>query len=192
MLDNDELYNLIARCALRDQKALEDLYRKTAPYLNKVAYNILKSEDLSNDALQEGFVQIWQNAGDYRPDKAKAITWVTSIIRYRALDHLAKEKRHRDQIEQNTDEIDHLDNVESDSRPDIEAMDSQKDQLLAECMDTLNERTKTSIRMAYLEGFSRDDIAAKFNTSANTVKSWLHRGSDRLKQCIEFKTEAQS
>jgi RNA polymerase sigma-70 factor (ECF subfamily) len=54
--------------------------------------------------LQEGFIQIWNNAGQYRMDKAKPITWMTSIFRYRALDRLAKEKKHSDQILANNNE----------------------------------------------------------------------------------------
>jgi RNA polymerase sigma-70 factor (ECF subfamily) len=98
MQDQDILVDLIARCALRDQRALKQLYEKVSPYLNRVAYNIMKSDDLANDVLQEAFVQIWHNAGDYRPDKAKPLTWLTSITRYRALDRLAKEQRHADKV----------------------------------------------------------------------------------------------
>ncbi|WP_317932243.1 RNA polymerase sigma factor [Halioxenophilus sp. WMMB6] len=65
-MDNDELMDLLARCTLRDQKALERLYQKTAAYLNGVAYRILGSSDASNDVLQEAFVQIWENAASYQ------------------------------------------------------------------------------------------------------------------------------
>jgi RNA polymerase sigma-70 factor (ECF subfamily) len=65
MMQDDVLYELISRCALRDQSALKTLYKQTSPYLNRVAYNILRSEDLSNDVLQDSFVQIWQNAERY-------------------------------------------------------------------------------------------------------------------------------
>jgi len=193
-MEKDELYfNLISRCALRDQKALEQLYHLVSPYLNKVAFNIVKSEDLSNDVLQEGFIQIWKNAGEYRIDKAKPITWMTSIIRYRALDRLAKEKKHSDKIETNdADEGDHLDKYISSDRPDTSAMKAQDSNLLLECMETLNDRTKESIKLAYLQGFTRDDIATKFNTSTNNVKSWLKRGADRLKTCIQTKMEASA
>lgn len=191
MQDDNHLYSLIARCALRDQKALNELYQAVAPYLNKVAFNLLKSEDLSNDVLQEAFIQIWQNADQYRQDKAKPLTWMTSIVRYRALDRLAKEKRHSDQIETTIDEADQANAVVADERPDHEVMRSQDMAVLLACMETLNDRTKESIKLAYLHGYSRDEIAAKFKSSTNTIKSWLKRGADRLKQCIETKVSVQ-
>ncbi len=194
--NRDELYsNLIARCAIHDQKALEALYKHVAPYLNKVAFSILRSEDLSNDVLQEAFIQIWKNAGEYRVDKSKPITWMTSIVRYRALDRLAKEKRHYESInhEEDPDEM-HSDELiseekESNDRPDIAAMQLQDSNILLECMETLNDRAKESITLAYLQGYSRQELAEKFNSSVNTVKSWLKRGAERLKNCIESKAE---
>src|SRR5688572_11780816 len=89
-----ELETLLARCALRDTAAIKVLYDHLGGYFNVIAFRLLKSEDLSNDVLQEAFVQIWQNAGTYRADLATPLTWMTSIVRYRALDRLAKEKRH--------------------------------------------------------------------------------------------------
>lgn len=192
MQEDDLYYSLIARCAIKDQKALEQLYQKVAPYLNRVAFNIMKAEDLSNDVVQEAFVQIWQNAGEYRVDKAKPLTWMTSIVRYRALDRLAKEKRHSDQIAMNIEEADQTNSVVSDNRPDHIALQSGNVKVLAECMETLNDRTRESISLAYLQGYSRDDIAAKFNASTNTIKSWLRRGAERLKQCIEHKEGVQT
>lgn len=50
-VDQEEYVNLIARCALKDQAALKSLYEKTSPYLNKVGFRILQSEDMSNDVI---------------------------------------------------------------------------------------------------------------------------------------------
>ena len=192
MQTDDQLFNLIARCAIRDQKALEQLYREVSPYLNRVAYTILKSEDLSNDVLQEAFIQIWQNADQYRVDKAKPITWMTSIVRYRSLDRLAKEKRYNDRIITDTEDDNTIEKLASNDRPEQSVMHSQDMDILEKCMDTLNDRTKESIQLAYLQGYSREDIAATYNISTNTVKSWLRRGAERLKLCLEHKLGANT
>lgn len=188
---DEELINLIARCAIRDQAALKQLFDRLGPYMNMVAFRILKSEDLSNDVLQEAFVQIWNNAASYRPDMAKPLTWITSIVRYRALDSLEKENKHKRwrtaQPEQNDESAEAL-----DSGPTPE-QDMQRDQLqnmLEHCMKTLGDNSRQSIMLAYLEGYSRDEIAARFKTNINTVKSWLHRGAERLRQCLEAKINA--
>lgn len=187
-LDNDELAGLIARCALRDQQALRQLYDLAGPYLNHVAYQILGSEDLSNDALQEAIVQIWNKAGEFRIDLASPVTWMTSITRYRALDRMSREKKHRDQIDSNVAE-EEVHSVEGSVSPERDLVEEQRQKLFQSCLESLNDRGRQTIELAYLHGFSREELAAKFDTKVNTIKSWLHRGVERLKRCIEERAQ---
>ncbi|TQV71176.1 sigma-70 family RNA polymerase sigma factor [Exilibacterium tricleocarpae] len=189
--DNDELTDLIARCAIRDQAALKRLYDTTSAFLNRVAFKIVGSEELSNDVLQEAFIQIWNNAAQYRPDIAKPLTWMTSIVRYRAIDKLGHEKKHRDPVDPGYD----LDDLDSENlgtttaggSPESCAIMHQERGYLLECLDTLSEQIAESFKLAYLQGFSREDIASQFDTNTNTVKSWLRRGVERLKRCLDSK-----
>lgn len=182
---DEELVDLLKRCALKDQKALKTLYDRLGPYLNAVAFRILKSAELSNDVLQEAFIQIWSNAASYRPDKSKPLTWMTSILRYRALDRLEKEKKHSDRVVD--DESDSLDKFSATGGPDEEVYSGQLSQHIDDCLSALNEHVRESIKLAYLYGYAREEIAERFETNANTVKSWLRRGAERLKQCLEAK-----
>ena len=96
MIDStDALENLLARITLNDQTALEQLYSSVAPKLNGIAMKIVNDTDLANDVLQETFLQIWDNAGDYRRDQSEPMTWMTSLLRYRALDKLRSENREK-------------------------------------------------------------------------------------------------
>lgn len=186
MQDQAILIDLIAKCALRNQSALQELYRKVGPYLNKVAYNIVRSDAVSNEVLQDSFVEIWQNAGSYRQDLAQPLTWMTSITRYRALDALAKEKRHTDHRLHDEEDLDSF--LSHASTPEKAFMDAQQQQHIMECLETLNDRGKDCISMAYLYGLSREDLAKRFNTNVNSIKSWLHRGTQKLKSCLEQKS----
>jgi len=190
------LHDLITRCSLRDHLALRLLYEDTAPYLNRVAYNILHSEEWSNDVLQEAFLQIWKNAERYRRDLSKPLTWLSSIVRYRAFDKLAVEKKHGGHIEFDTI-LDSLSTVEalppnaarSSIEDGIEQTDRQK--MVAECFATLNERGRRCIQLAYLYGYSREELAETFETNVNTIKSWLHRNVKRLRACLEQKAQTE-
>lgn len=191
------LHDLLARCVLRDQLALKLLYDETAPYLNRVAFNILHSEEWSNDALQEAFIQIWKNAERYRPDLSKPLTWMSSIVRYRALDRLTVEKRHGGHIEFDTisDSLSSMDaaslsDTNNSIEDDIEQTDRQK--MVVECFATLNERGRRCIQLAYIYGYSREELAESFDTNVNTIKSWLHRNVKRLRTCLEQKSQTTS
>jgi RNA polymerase sigma-70 factor (ECF subfamily) len=184
-----ELVALVARCALRDQDALKTLFDRLGPYLNAVAFRILKSEELSNDVLQDAFIQIWLNAASYRPDLARPLTWITSIVRYRALDRLAKERKHQVREFNDEDGGEVCSALCSADDPEQQAHMDHLQTLIATCMQRLTDNSRRSIQLAYLEGYSREEIANRLQTNVNTVKSWLHRGAERLKQCLEAKTE---
>lgn len=185
---DQELVTLLARCALKDQNALSELYHRLAPFLNGVAYRILHSDELSNEALQEAFVQIWQKAGSYREDKAKPLTWMTSIVRYRAIDKLQMEMRHQHRADQEQESRE-LEQLESDIAPEKEYEQQQTQAHIQECLSHMNDKIKTCIELAYLKGYSREELAAQFDTKVNTVKSWLHRGSEKLRQCLSMKQQ---
>lgn len=181
---NEELINLIARCAIRDQAALKMLFDRISPYLNAVVYRIVKSDDVAKEVLQEAFLQIWNNAASYRPHLASPLTWMASIARYRALDRLEVEKRLRERFVSADHEYS-LDEHVSHQNPEHDASTSQLKFNLHRCLLALSDNIKRSVELAYLYGYSREEIAEKFSTNTNTVKSWLHRGAERLKLCLE-------
>ena len=186
-----ELEILLTRCALRDAAALKSLYERTAGYLNAIAFRLMKSQDLSNDVLQEAFVQIWMNAANYRVEQAKPLTWMSSIVRYRALDRLAKEQRHC-QRELTDGNLADLENVSGEEEPERVVHNEKVNAIINICLSLLTERNRRCIELAYLEGHSREELANLFNTNINTIKSWLHRSADRLKQCLETKLAHRS
>lgn len=187
-MDNDELMDLLARCALRDQKALEALYRRTSAYLNGVAYRILGSADSSNDVLQESFIQIWDKASSYSSAQGKPITWMTSIVRYRAIDKLRHEKRHQNRPH-HEEENEILLNIPVKNTQEETYSRFRLNEQLQKCLEAMNEKFKQSIELAYLYGYSREELADALDANINTIKSWLKRGGAKLKDCMKGKNE---
>ena len=188
--NDDELANLIARCALRDQASFKRLYERVGGYLNAVIFRIVKSSESADEVLQEAFIQIWERADTYRPHLSKPLTWMTSIARYRALDRLEKEQRHTQRIQASSDEEDDgLENIADtvSETPELAMETAQHGRNIQNCLSHLNEKVQTCVLLAYLEGYSREEIAEKMRTNTNTVKSWLRRGAQKLKDCLESK-----
>ncbi|VUD66713.1 ECF RNA polymerase sigma factor SigK [Thalassocella blandensis] len=185
---DEELITLLSRCAIRDQKALKALFERVGAYMNAVIYRIVLSDEVANEVLQDAFLQIWQNAASYRSDLAKPLTWMTSIARYRALDRKDKEQRYSQNIPTAKDES-LLENIEDERTPEKEFSSKHLDQPILDCLGALNDNISRCIQMAYIHGYSREELAEKFNTKTNTVKSWLHRGSERLKECLQNKMQ---
>src|SRR5664279_4461108 len=85
-----KLMELLARTALADQAAFEQLYRLSSSHLYAVALRILRESGAAEEVLQESFVNIWHHAGSYVAAKSQPLTWLTSIVRNRCLDRLRR------------------------------------------------------------------------------------------------------
>jgi RNA polymerase sigma-70 factor (ECF subfamily) len=181
-----ELIDLLTQCKLGDQKAFSVLYQKTSKRLNGIAYRITRRADSANEVLQEAFIQIWQNRDSFQAEKGKAFTWLASIVRYRAYDRLRYDKRRHQDDHVEFDESDSLDiNVdEINQHSQSIGLGDHSEQALNNCLSKLEKKQSQSILMAYMYGYSRDDISNYFNTPVNTVKSWIRRGLGRLQKCL--------
>lgn len=90
MLTPAELIWLLASVAKGDEAAFERLYAATRAKLFGVVLRILRRQDLAEEVVQEAYVKIWNNAGQFNPSLASPITWMVSIARNRAIDVVRK------------------------------------------------------------------------------------------------------
>lgn len=177
----EQLLVYLALCKLGDKTAFQQLYQLTAGKLNGIAYRILRNVDSANEVLQEAFIQIWQHREQYQAHKSDPFTWLASIVRYRAYDRLRYEKSRKqaDTITFDETDIDDFYNAFGEFDP----INSSKEALNT-CLAKLEQKQSKAILMAYLYGYSRDDIAHYFQTPINTIKSWIRRGLGRLQLCL--------
>ena len=173
------LQTLLAATARRDEHAFAKLYDLTCANLNAVALRILKSESAAQDALQDAYVQIWHRAVDYHSAKGTPMTWMASIVRYRALDILRKQKP--------TAPIETIDTEEMDATlgPLATLLESDMAKLLWACLQELNENQRNSLLLAFYEGLTHDELSVRIDRPLGTVKSWVRRGLQSVKGCLE-------
>src|SRR6266852_1462692 len=136
MLTPAELVWLIAAVAKGDEAAFERLYVATRAKLFGVVLRILRRQDLAEEVIQEAYVKIWNNAGQFNPALASPITWMVSIARNRAIDVVRK--RTETSIEEEPAAME----VAADS-PDPLARREMTEELkrLLECVGRLEPRT---------------------------------------------------
>lgn len=183
---NDELANLLAQCQLGDKKAFSLLYQKTAGRLNGIAYRITRNVDTANEVLQEAFIQIWKNRKQYQAYKSKPFTWLASIVRYRAYDRLRYDKNRLqdNMVEFNENDVIEEHFSEMNQYSQALGLDEYNERELNNCLSKLEQKHSQSILMAYIYGYSREDISNYFNKPVNTIKSWIRRGLGKLKLCL--------
>ena len=177
--DADHLTQLLAQCALGNRRAFESLYRNVAPYLHSVALRCMGRRDLAEEVVQESFVRIWHNAVRYQAHQSAPMTWMVSITRHQAIDQLRK---YREQP---------LNDLQQDALAD--EAPSAHDQLnsdreasaLNHCLEQLDRQQRQSITIAYFHGLSASELAEQLAAPLGSVKSWIRRGMERLRRCLE-------
>lgn len=176
------LAELLSQCALKNQNAFRDLYSLTSPKLFGTALRILRRQDWAEEVLQECYMNIWNHAGDYAVAKSAPLTWMTSIVRNRCLDWLR-----RPQQETTGDEYDiALDAWQDESPgPAEQLMASGDAAALGHCLNELESRQRQSIMLAFFHGMSHSEVASHMKQPLGTVKTWVRRGLERLKGCLE-------
>ncbi|MES9834092.1 MAG: sigma-70 family RNA polymerase sigma factor [Candidatus Thiodiazotropha sp. DIVDIV] len=178
---NEELEALLAACALSDRKAFARLYRMTSAKLYGVVLRILIRDDLAQDCLQDAYIKVWNNAGSYRAYMAAPLTWMSTIARNQALDLLRKRKREV----MDRDDKSMPEQVDGAPLP-LEGLSRSDDgRRLEECLGRLKDQQRQVLVLAYFKGLTHDELASHTDTPLGTVKTWIRRGLNQLRRCLE-------
>jgi RNA polymerase sigma-70 factor (ECF subfamily) len=176
------LMELLARTALADQSAFEQLYRATSSHLYGVALRILRESAAAEEVLQESFVNVWHHAGSYVAARSQPLTWLTSIVRNRCLDRLRK----HDVETVSIDDEEHAMTIADRGPTPLELLLSGADaRAVRQCVEALDAGQKQAIALAFYQGLSHSELARHLKQPLGTVKSWVRRGLERLKACLD-------
>ncbi len=183
---SDPLRDDLAHVALGDRAALRRVYEATSAHLFGVALRILNRRDLAEDALQEAFVNVWHHAGGYRASQSAPMTWLISIVRNKALDHLRAGRRYATESLDEGEGEDEARQV-ADDRPDpMQLLLAAADALsVRACMDAIDASQRQCLALAYYHGYSHGEVAGHLNAPLGSVKAWIRRGLERLKRCLD-------
>ena len=177
--DIDQLKHLLAQCSLGDRRAFETLYRSVSPRLHGVALRLMGRSDLAEEVLQESFVRIWNNASRYQSHLSAPMTWMINITRYQAIDQLRK---YRDRP---LNDLDAQTLVDDSPSAHDQLNSSRESSTLHRCLDKLEGMQRQSITIAYFGGLSCSELAEHLSAPLGSVKSWIRRGMEHLRRCLE-------
>ena len=180
-LDNGELITLIGATARSDRGAFATLYQRTAPKLLAILLRILRSKAAAEDALQDVFLKIWQNASSFSPEAGPPMGWLISIARNRAINILRAGIGGAGRIGGHGF-------VRQACRSQRWRSANGRPFRIATLLGTLEEPARNCILLAYYEGYSREELARRFDRPVGTIKTWLHRNLAVLKSCLEAAT----
>ncbi|TVR09138.1 MAG: sigma-70 family RNA polymerase sigma factor [Salinarimonadaceae bacterium] len=174
-----ELADTLAAVAEGDIDAYRRLYERTCAKLFAIVRGVLRDEATAEEVLQEVYLRIWRNAASYSPEIARPMTWMITIARNRAID--VARQRVETTVAPDEDGGDWLDSV-ADPRNDTESVVARES--LRQCLGVLDETQRACIVAAYCGGYSREELAARYDKPVNTIKTWLKRGPTSLRNCL--------
>ena len=192
-----ELAGLLARTALADRAAFAELYQRTSGHLFAVLLRIQRDRSQAEDLLQEVYVAVWRAAGGFDVARSQPLTWLTSIARNRAIDSLRRRQAQPHLVSTTRDAEDddeRADAVEGAVAPGsgpLELLDQACDaRELTRCMQGLSAVQRQSVALAFYDGLSHAEVAEHLHQPLGTVKSWLRRALQTLKDCLEHASQA--
>jgi RNA polymerase sigma-70 factor, ECF subfamily len=176
----DHLAQLLARSALGDRRAFEEVYRATRSKLFAVSLRIVRERQLAEEVLQDSFVAIWNHASDYAQARSAPTTWMTAIVRNRSLDVLRRGSHETEDV----DEVMALNLVDESASPSRDFEDAQDLHSIRHCLGELEAEQRQSIALAFFHGLSHSELAVHMHKPLGTVKTHIRRGLMRLKECL--------
>lgn len=179
----EALVSLLRATATKDMRAFKLLYDATSSHLMGVLLRILRHRERAEDALQDCYLRIWNKADSYAEERGHPLAWMMTIARYRALDMIRAHREHSS-VDDDPLPLD-LDWADASQAPDNLAETDGHLHRLNDCLAELSTEQREAVLLAYYEGYTHPELAEQMKSPLGTVKSWVRRGLQRLRECLE-------
>lgn len=166
----------------RDPNALAILYDRYGQAVYSLFLRITHDESAAEDLVQELFMRVWSRAQDFDASRGSLGVWILSIARNMAIDHVRSADARFSTRLRSLDNAERLQFLPANTGPES-AIDQARAVNTAFAHLTFNQ--KRVLELAYFEGFSQSEIAARLNEPLGTVKSWMRSALVRLRAVIK-------
>jgi len=177
----DDDSDLVRRLQDQDPAALEQLYDRYSPMTYGIILRIAGDAAAAEDLLQEVFLKIWERAQSFERDKGSLGTWLITLARNRAIDY-----RRSVEGRMATQSVG-LESMPTGGTSHTEhefVLNLDRIEKVRAALETLSEGQRRVIELAYYDGMSQTEIAAKLGQPLGTVKALMRRGLKVIKDSL--------
>ena len=167
---------LVALVAQSDDAALAELYDRFGRIAYGLALRILRDDALAQDAVQEAFLGVWRSADRFLAERAKASTWILTLVHRRAVDLVRREERRRGEPLPETEPA-----VDA---PVDEAERLVQRELVNQALRRLPDDQREALELAYYGGYTQSELAERLGQPLGTIKSRMFTGLGRLREIL--------
>ena len=181
--DTTDLSTLLEGICREDPQALDQLYSLTISRVYALALRIVRNEADAEEVSCDVYQQVWRSARQWNPRRGNPLQWIMVIARTRALDTWRNRRWQRAQV--HLDEA--VDTYPDDAAPSVEAL-LEAFEAGSEVHAALSRLTAVQARLvslAFFEGLTHPEIAARTGLPLGTVKSHIQRGLAALRKALD-------
>lgn len=171
---------LVALLKDKDQRGFTILYNNYSSALYGVLNKIIQSNDDANDLLQDTFLKIWKNIGNYDSSKGSIFTWMMNIARNLAIDKVRSvDFRDSSQNVSMEDKVLYQIDNEYQTAQEIDGIGLQK------VVDKLKPEYKQLIDLVYYQGYTQAEVAEEYGIPLGTVKTRIKAAVNTLRTLMQ-------
>ena len=170
-----EEHELVASLRTMEEQAFSYLYEHYSGALYGVIKQIVGDTELSNDVLQETFVNVWRRIDSYDETKGRVFTWMLNIARNAAIDKTRSKGFQQSQLQIPLDG----EAIQPSVRPGID------DYGLKKLILKLKDEQRLLIDLSYFQGYTHEQIATALHIPLGTVKTRIRSALIQLRALMQ-------
>ena len=182
------LLDVIRRVGSADQGALGELYDATSPTVFGLVRRIVGDYSVAEEVTLDVYTQVWRLASAYLEDKGSPLTWLLMLARSRAIDHLRSRAR-RVKAQELPIEV-AFDHSHPSPDPETAAISGSRRKIVRDILADLEPEQIAMLQLAFFEGLSHGEIAARTGIPLGTVKTRIRTAMMRMRELLEVRQEA--
>ncbi len=175
---------LVRAVAGGSSEALAELYDRHASVVFGLARRIVLRPEDAEEVVQDVFTQIWRQAHRYTHDRASVAGWIVMLTRARAIDRL-RARRARPDEDRGDVALRATSLSSSDPDPEAATLTAEQVRQVGSAFATLPNPQRTLLNLAYFEGLSHSEIAARTGVPLGTVKTRIRSAMETLRQTLD-------
>jgi RNA polymerase sigma-70 factor (ECF subfamily) len=181
LVDGKDEADLVRRLQARDPNAMADLYDRYGRLTYALIFRVVRNAAAAEDLVQETFLRVWNRVQAFDREKGALGPWILAVARNRAIDYLRSVDG---RMAQNVFELERMEQPAQFADFENEIMNIDRVRILKEAFEKLTPNQRIVLELAYYEGLSQTEMAARMKQPLGTVKTWVRTALKTLRQEI--------
>ena len=170
--------DLLVRLQNRDPQALAELYDRYGKMVYGLILRVVSDTGTAEDLVQETFLRVWNRAQGFDSEKGAVGPWLMAVARNRAIDYLRSQGRRI----QSSVEFNETEHPSLFSNLQTEMLQFDVIKRMKTALERLDGKQRKAIELAYFEGMSQTEIAEHMGQPLGTVKTWVRKALQQLRE----------